>query len=612
MTRHEPLPATQGLPEHIPHEVFESLPDPSWSILTILRRRYAKEPNVDAFHAVDFDAAGQLTASSCTMAELIDHVEYAASRLAARGVTAGDRVVITLEDTSLFLAYFLGALTLGAIAAPLPSITSMTVPSAHRVRILAVCDDCAPRVIVGEHPEAYRKLGLDKVIGTYVDAREQKDVAPLPPDAMNWTPDLEDVAYLQYTSGSTGTPRGVVVTHGNLVANLRGIVLGAHFTPRDTSICWLPLFHDMGLIGGPLLWFFVGSAPYVMTPTQFITRPHMWLHGITKWRATFTVAPNFAYALAAYKIPEPLLKGVDLSSMRLALNGSEPINHKTIDAFLSRYEPYGFQRRALFPVYGLAEAVVAVSFPVPGHDVRVDRVVREDIVRRERATPYTPDEGMPMHLVSVGSALPEHEVVIRSLDDRSVLPERHLGEVCVRGASVSPKYFGDEGPARDELATGDLGYLAEGDLFIVDRIKDLVIIAGQNFSPSDIERYVGEVPGVRQGRVVAYSAPGEQGTEELHIIAEVSPLSLEPFDVMRYGMRSVLREKLGLIPSTVAFVAAGTLPRTSSGKLRRRKTQHLVESGEISTRDRYDLRVRVMISALLPKAARALARLFRR
>ncbi|MEM1348661.1 MAG: AMP-binding protein, partial [Myxococcota bacterium] len=408
--------------------------------------------------------------------------------------------------------------------------------------------------------------------------------------------------------GSTGSPRGVLVTHGNLVANLRGSSLGGHFSSQDVSVSWLPLFHDMGLIGGPLLGLFLGFAPYLMTPTLFVTRPHLWLHAITKWRATFTVAPNFAYALAAYKLPDALLEGIDLSSVRLAFNGAEPINPATVRAFLERYAAHGFDPQALFPVYGLAEATLAVAFPKPGEDVRVDLVDRAILGGDGRATPGVGDGAVGF--VSVGRALPEHEVIIRPLDvgDVRALGDREVGEVCFVGPSVSPGYYGRGEPERTELRTGDLGYMVEGEVFIVDRVKDLIIVAGQNHVPSDIERVVSSVDGVRRGRAVAFGVASQTGTEELHVVAELAVFSLRPNDQIRNEVTRALRTHIGVAPARIALVAAGSLPRTSSGKLRRREAKKMLQRGELCYEDRYDSRLAAMVRALLQRLALARVR----
>jgi len=302
----------------------------------------------------------------------------------------------------------------------------------------------------------------------------------------------------------------------------------------------------------------------------FIGRPVTWLEAMTQFQATLTVAPTFAYSLCARKIPPKQLEGVDLSSVRLAYIGAEPIDPATVAAFIERFAPYGLSRTALYPVYGLAEATLAVAFPEPEVPVRCDTVDRHRLAEGV-AAPVDPGSAAAVTFVSVGHPLPRHRVAIRSPDTGELQGQRCVGELVVDGGSVTPRYFADGvEETRTKLHTGDLGYEADGHLYVVDRIKDLVIIAGQNYAPSDIENVAADIAGLRRGRIVAFSAAGELGTEALHIVAEASPDSWRRPQELKDEVRRRVRHDVGLSVATVTIVVPGSLERTSSGKIKRR------------------------------------------
>jgi acyl-CoA synthetase (AMP-forming)/AMP-acid ligase II len=286
--------------------------------------------------------------------------------------------------------------------------------------------------------------------------------------------------------------------------------------------------------------------------------------------------------LCARKIPDKQLARIDLSRLRLAYVGAEPVDAATLDAFVARFAAHGLSPAAMYPVYGLAEATLAVAFPVPGAPPRFDTVDRGRLAAAGIAVPVSPSEPGALTFVSVGQALPRHRVAIVSADSGERLGERRVGELVVEGDSVTPGYFGEAGsPARRALATGDLAYHADGEIYVVDRIKDLVIVAGQNYAPSDIEGVVAGVDGVRRGRVVAFSAPGGGGTEELHVVAEASPDSWRPPAEVEAAVRRRVRHDVGVSVSTVTIVAPGTLERTSSGKLKRRACAEAHRAGTL-------------------------------
>jgi acyl-CoA synthetase (AMP-forming)/AMP-acid ligase II len=370
-----------------------------------------------------------------------------------------------------------------------------------------------------------------------------------------------------------------------LLANLHAIIDGATMNRGDVIYSWLPLFHDMGLIAGLLLGVYLDIPTFIAPPKTFMTRPESWLRAIHCFGATFSAAPNFAYHAAAHKLPDRALTGLDLSTWRLAFAGAELVEPATIEKFVSRYQSYGFRPGSLRPAYGLAECTLAVAFPRQSSAPRFDCIDREAMTRDGVAVPGQAEEPRSVTYASVGRAVPKHTVSIRDVATGAELPERRLGEVVVTGPSVTPGYFSElraGTPEQTELRTGDLGYLLEGELFIVDRIKDVLIVAGRKYSPSDIEREVSSLEGIRSGSVVACATRGVAGTEQAFVIAALQPGASADRGELASRVASHVREHLGLGLSDVLFVRPNQIPRTSSGKLQRTACAALVASGQIS------------------------------
>jgi acyl-CoA synthetase (AMP-forming)/AMP-acid ligase II len=322
-----------------------------------------------------------------------------------------------------------------------------------------------------------------------------------------------------------------------------------------------------------------------MSPVGFVLRPVSWLEAISAHRGTLSPAPHFAYSLCAYKIRDEALAGLDLSSWRLALDGAEPIRAQNARAFIERLRPRGFRPEAYAPVYGLSEATLAVTFPRLGEGVRVDRVSRDALGRgvAEPAPPGAPTSARDVvEVVAVGRPLEGMRVEIRSPRGESV-PERSLGEICVSGSSVSPRYLGQGGPARSGLHTGDIGYLADGVLYVTERLKDIIIQGGSNLYPSDLEAAAAEVSGVRSGRVVAFGvADAEEGTEDVVIAAEVR--SGTDRGALQGAIRAAVQRRTGVVVGDVVLLDPGTLPLTTSGKLMRSRVRESYAAGSLEKR----------------------------
>ncbi|MGH9756422.1 MAG: AMP-binding protein, partial [Candidatus Acidiferrales bacterium] len=400
----------------------------------------------------------------------------------------------------------------------------------------------------------------------------------------------EDIAFLQYTSGSTGDPKGVTLTHSNLLANIRAIVEAVELTPQDVCVSWLPLYHDMGLIGAWFAPIFTGIPMVVMSPLAFLSRPERWLRAISRHRGTISPAPNFAYELCVRKTAEKDLQGVDLSSWRAAINGAETVRPETLERFVARFAPYGFRREAMLPVYGLAEATLAVSLPKMGAGYRVDRIERDSFESRGQAV-SSAAEGLAAEgsaaLAFVGAGRPLQNMEVRIAGaDGIALPERSEGQLWFRGPSATSGYYRNPAAtaqlAREDgwLNSGDLAYQSDGELFITGRAKDLIIKGGRNIYPHEVEEVAGRVAGVRAGCVVAFGAPDERsGTERLVVAAEVRDLSMSK--AITAEIVRTVDEALGMPPDVVALLPMQSIPKTSSGKLRRSETRRLYLEGRL-------------------------------
>ncbi len=497
-----------------------------------------------------------------------------AAALRAAGVEPGEPVLLLVPTSSDFLYAFFGLLMAGAVPSALapPAGYGAAIDFADRTAAIA------------------RYLGARRVITT-ADYRDV--VASVLPEAQillvePWRglaapsgfvaarPKADDLALLQCTSGSTGAPKGVMLSHGNLLANVHGIGRSLDATSADVPVCWLPLYHDMGLIGCLLFAVYHGMKGVFLSPFRFLRRPASWLAAISEHRGTISPAPNFAYRYAVARVKESELAGLDLSSWRAPLCGSEPVDRRTIEAFERRFAPCRLPAPCVAPCYGLAESALAVTFHPLGTPLVSDRISREALAGRGEVVHVRGDEEA-LEVVDCGAPMPGARVRIVDDEGREV-PEGRLGHVEVSGPSVMRGYWQLEEETRATLregwlVTGDLGYLGAGRLRIAGRRKDLVILRGRKFPPTDFEWAASEVPGVRSGNVVAFGLFDEvQGTEALHIVCELD--SGDPEDVAR-RVREKVAERTGILPAAVEMVPRNTVPKTTSGKLQRGRMRDL-------------------------------------
>ena len=505
-----------------------------------------------------------------------------AAHLLARGFRPHQRIALVIPEPHEFVLSFLGATVAGLV--PVPVFPRANFKNADGyVEILAHIvrtAEASAVLCMASNLDVVRRIADHGLQAPVLQLQPLFEEAPPPAVLPQVTED--DLCFLQFTSGSTHKPKGVMVTHGNLVANAQAFLgpRGLDRNDDDVGVSWLPLFHDMGLIGFAL-GTLVCDIPVVLMPTESFGRsPRLWLEKITEHRGTITFAPNFAWGLVTKRLKDRDIEALDLSSLRVAGCGAEPIRARTLEAFADRLAPAGFRREAFLPCYGMAESTLAITFHPLGEPMKVDRV-DADAMKDGVARPATDATETVLEVVSCGEGFPDHEVAVVDAEG-TPLPERRVGQVVTRGPSVTVGYYqNDEATAeswRDGwLQTGDLGYVAEGNLHICGRIKDLIIIRGANHYPQDIEWAVADLQGVRRGNVVAFSVMRDD-TEELVLAAECHSADAER---LRQEIARAVHQGFGLHPLHVATVAVGTLPKTSSGKAQRRKTRALFDEGKL-------------------------------
>jgi fatty-acyl-CoA synthase len=381
-------------------------------------------------------------------------------------------------------------------------------------------------------------------------------------------PPVDSLAVLQFTSGSTADPKGVMLPHRTVCANLDAIAIAADLVADvDVMISWLPLYHDMGLVGFLILPMSNGVELVLGAPQDFLGDPSRWMRWMSTYRGTATAGPNFAWVLATRALARS--ETLDLSPMRIALNGAEPVDCAAVQRFVAAAVPHGLRPGAVYPAFGMAELVIGGTFPEPMQGLRVDRVDRDALELERRAVPCA--DASARELAFLGRAVPGLTMRIVDPFSREVRGDREVGELQIRGSSVTTGYYkcpeaNSELFDGDWLRTGDLAYLVDGEMVMCGRIKDVIIIGGRNIFPEEVERAVGDLHGVRAGNVVAFGVDSARGKEAIVIVAETN--SDDPHDVARRMAQRVI-DTIGLPPKDIVLVGGGTLPKTSSGKLQR-------------------------------------------
>lgn len=531
---------------------------------------------------------GQSESEELTYSALAAEARDFAHGLRSWGLQPGERVAIMLPTCREFFISFLGVILAGGISVPMYPPARPSQIEEHLRRQAGILRNAgASLLLVPQQGKTITGLlatqvkSLRAALAPGDDALKPRERAPLPP-----APKAQDLAFLQYTSGSTGDPKGVMLTHANLIANIRAMGEAIDASHNDVFVSWLPLYHDLGLIGAWLGSLYYAVPVAVMSPLNFLLRPASWLWMIHRHKATLSAAPNFAFELCLNRIHEADIEGLDLSSLRLIANGAESVNPDTIRRFTERFEPYGFRPEAMAPVYGLAESTVGLAFPPLGRYPIIERIDRAALMNHGRAEPAPEVDNSAIQVVACGMALPGHEVRIVDEAGRE-LGDRREGRLQFRGPSSTQGYYQNSEKTRELfdsgwVETGDLAYMAGGDIFLTGRVKDVIIKAGRQIYPSEIEAAIGDIEGIRKGCVAAFAAADNRlGTERLVVIAETRERDGKIRSELKGKISSAVVDILGAAADDVVLVGPHGVPKTSSGKIRRSAARKLYEEGEL-------------------------------
>jgi acyl-CoA synthetase (AMP-forming)/AMP-acid ligase II len=537
----------------------------------VLEQRAAEAPR-SFFEVVDGDAPRHLP-------QVFENATRWAGRLRELGVRRGDRVAMLMETRVRTIEALLGAFLIRAAVVPLAGPRGLVASQRALERLSGALRASGAKVLLGG-PKALARIPPEALSGFGVVTAGLDDPGTVSADPERGDP--ADIALVQYTSGSTGAPRGVAITQASLMANVEDIARSVELTPQDRCVDWLPLYHDMGLIGTVLVTIFAGTSSILIAPESFLVRPTIWLETFSSRAGTYAPAPNFGYQLCATRVSDEALKKLDLRSWRVALTGAEPVRIETIDAFSARFAPCGFRADAFLPVYGLAESTLAVAFPPLRRRPRVEVVDAE--VFRSTGRVERPRGGSGRAVVSVGRAFPGSE--LRVVDaEGNPQPERVEGEIVARGPSVMKGYHEDpEATARTIrggwLHTGDTGFIADGELFITGRLKAVLIRAGEKYHAEDLERAAERVGDVRSGCSAAFSADASGAEQIVLVVERAAKSTVDPAWLAR-SVAEEVRSAEGITPNIVHVAPPGKVPKTSSGKVKRERCRAMLLEGTL-------------------------------
>ncbi len=528
--------------------------------------------------------------------EIHDDARAVGAALQARGLVPGDHVAI-LGPTSRELITIIRGCWMAGLA-------SMVLPLPMRMGSLDVFIDSTRGRIL--HGDAKLLLIDDLLAEFYVRAEGDPPIMPMKaimPGAPNVptgdaleipSHDPERLVILQYTSGSTSEPKGVMIPDRVLSANIDACAEAAELNRDDAMVSWLPLYHDMGLVGFLALPMTKGVDLVQAAPQDFLAHPGNWMQWLSDYRATATAGPNFSWVLATRALKR--MKDLDLSRLTVALSGAEPVDPKAVDAFVAEASRFGFTAGGMFPAFGMAEVAIGGTFPPRRRGLVTDTVDRLVLETQRVAKPVVIHDEDELGLTArqlplLGKPVPGLEMKVVDPETFEELPERHVGELLLRGTSVTPGYYKrpDATAAlfhEGWLCTGDLAYVLDGELVLCGRIKDVIIVGGRNVFPEDIERAVGPLDGVRAGNVIAFGMEGYKGKESVVVVAEVRVSDTSGgLDEIRERIHHRTLEVCGLPPRDVMLVTPGTLPKTSSGKLQRAKCRDEYLNEELALAD---------------------------
>ncbi len=583
------LPSMSASQPPPPPGATELPPPEANTLLTVLDWHVRAHPERPHIHLITETGDEEVI----SYAALQQRADAVAAALRERGLLPGQTVAIMLPTSREYFFSFYGVLRAGGIPVPIYPPMRVSQIEEHLRRHARILDNAvATMLITIAEAKPFARLLRLHVEGLHTVMTPEEIVAAAA-SAGQVAPAVQaqDIALLQYTSGSTGNPKGVILTHANLLANIRamGETIGAG--PNDRFVSWMPLYHDMGLIGAWLGSLYYAVPLAVMSPLTFLTRPERWLWAIHRHRATLSGAPNFGYELCLRRIQDRDIVGLDLSSWRTAFNGAEPVSPDTIERFQERFARYGLRRESMYPVYGLAESSVGLAFPSPGCAPQIDRVSRETFMRDGRAVPAAADDANALRFVACGRPLPGH--AIRLVDTTGYeVGEREEGRLEFQGPSVTSGYFRNPGETRrlfhdGWVDSGDLAYLAGGDVYITGRVKDIIIRAGRNIYPHELEEAIGNLPGIRKGCVAVFgSVDRATATEKLVVLAEIHELEKDAREQLQTAIAALAVDLTGTAPDDVVLAPPHTVLKTSSGKVRRAASRELYERGRLAASTR--------------------------
>jgi 1-acyl-sn-glycerol-3-phosphate acyltransferase len=588
-------------------------PDEAATLPEVLEWHVKRHP--DRPHIVLQDEQG--AERVVTYVELDQAARAIGAGLIERGLEPGRAAAIMLPTSVEYFYSFFGVLLAGGIPVPIYPPARASQLEDHLHRHAGILSNALTQVLITVPQAKALSLLLKPKVATLKHVVTPAEL--MRPGAGAGAPRArpQDTAMIQYTSGSTGNPKGVVLTHSNLLVNIRSMGRALRVTPADVFVSWLPLYHDMGLIGAWMGSLIYGFKYPVMSPLTFLSRPERWLRTIHRHGGTLSGGPNFCYELCMRRIQDADIEGLDLSTWRFAFNGAEPVSPETMHGFTRRFERYGFRAEAMAPVYGLAEATLGVAFPPPLRGPKLDRVDRERFAQGGRAVPVPVEHEDALTFVACGYPVPGHQLRVVDGAGRE-LPDREEGHIQFSGPSVTSGYHRNPEATRDLLRgewmnTGDYGYVADGDIHITGRVKDTIIRAGRNIHPYELEEAVGNLAGVRKGCVAVFGSRDRRaGTEKIVVLAETRETDAARRDALRGNINDLAVAIIGMTPDDIVLAAPGTVLKTSSGKIRRAASREVYEHGGSSagTRAVWLQVLRLTWSALLPQARRSLRGLF--
>ena len=557
-------------------------------------------------HIIFREAEGNETTLS--YAALSECAAKIAAGLLERELQPSQSVAIMLPTSLAYFYCFFGVLMAGGVPVPIYPPSRPSQMEEHLRRHACILSNALAAILITV-PEAKTTARLLRAqvesLRMIVTADELAGAGSAP--SLSLKP--ESTALIQYTSGSTGNPKGTVLTHANLLANIRAMGKALQVTSTDVFVSWLPLYHDMGLIGAWLGSLYHACPLVVMSPFSFLVRPENWLWAIHKHRGTLSASPNFGYELCLRKIPDTALAGLDLSSWRMAFNGAEPVSAETISRFAYRFGQYGLHPTAITPVYGLAECSVGLAFPPPGRGPLIDCIKRDSLMRSGYAEPASGDEKEVLRIPACGQPLPGHEIRIVDATGRE-LSERMEGHLEFKGPSTTSGYL--RNPEQTSLLfhgewldSGDYAYQAEGDIYLTGRSKDIIIRAGRNIYPYELEQAVGSIPGIRKGCVAVFGSPDPTtGTERLVVLAETRETSSTQLQSLHEQISALTLDMLGIAADNIVLAPVHSVLKTSSGKIRRAACRELFEKGATPPRAVWVQITRLAWSGILPQLRR--------